>query len=84
MYSEEVSGRLSNYLQNRDHDAFISLVSEYLEDPKVGSLMNDISDEWRKLLIARKNGLMDEEQVHFAMVAFFRKKKTEITAALEE
>ncbi|MCA6079157.1 hypothetical protein [Fulvivirga sedimenti] len=84
MYSEEVTAQLLNFLAGKEYDSFLSTVSSYTENEIVGAQMSNILDEWRKLQLARKNGLMDDEQVHLAMTAYFNKRSREIPELLKE
>jgi len=83
MYTTEVTTTLSKYIENKELSSFFDLLKSNEEDPAVGSLMQDIINEWQKLQVAKKNGLMDDEQIYFAIRAFFNRKKNEIPGLLE-
>ncbi len=84
MYNEEVTANLLNILDTRDYESFLSTLSPYADNEIIGEPVSNILEEWRKLQLAKKNEIMNDEQVHLAISAYFRKKSREITALLLE
>lgn len=71
MYTKEIASQLSELLTQETMDNFFVKLREGSEDFE--PFVNVMEEEWRKLQIARKNGLMNDEQVFFAISAFFKR-----------
>ena len=84
MYTEEVTQTLSKFIEDKELSPFVEELKMYREDPAVGPVMEEILKEWQGLQVAGKNGLMDEEQIYFAIRAFFNRKIKEIPGLLNE
>jgi hypothetical protein len=84
MYSTQDTSELVKLLEEGELESFFNNVAKHEDDEKVGPVMKSILEEWQKLQIARKNGLMDEEQLYYAIRAFFKKKADEIPALLSD
>ncbi len=84
MYTPEVTDKLFKLIEDKEVSLFLEELKSYSEDPAVGPLIQEVLNEWQSLQVAQKNGLMDEEQVYFAIRAFFKRKSDEIPALLED
>lgn len=84
MFTSSKSEKLLDQLQKADYEAFFKALQEQSEHPRLGSFIEEINEEWRKLLIAQKNKLMDDEQINLALIAFFRRKSKQMLTTLEE
>ncbi len=69
MYTQELATQLSELLTQDSMDDFFAKLRE--ESEQFEPFVTLIEEEWRKLQIAKKNGLMNDEQVYFAISAFF-------------
>ncbi len=66
---EELAGLLSQ----QKYEEFFTRLKPLGNSELLESSVQDILEEWRKLQIAKKNGLMDDEQIHLAFTAYFRR-----------
>ncbi len=71
MYTQEIATQLGELLSQDSMDDFFAKLHAGSEEYE--PFVTLIDEEWRKLQIARKNGLMNDEQVYFAISAFFKR-----------
>ncbi len=75
---------MGEQLEKKEYDNFFKKLETYLDQPVLEQPIQDIQKEWRNLHIAKRNGLMDDEQIHLAMTAFYKKKAKQMLALQEE
>lgn len=84
MFKDKDRKELSELLEKKDYDTFFKKLDAFLSEEHVGQSVQDIQEEWRKLHIAKRNGLMDDEQIHLAMTAYYTKKGKQMLEIQEE
>ena len=84
MYTPEIASKLSGLLQAGDLEGFLSTIRSESEKADFLEFAEAVEEEWRKLQIAKKNGLMDEEQISFAMSAFFNRESNRALSESDE
>lgn len=60
-------------LNAEDHQGYFSELDSFKDHALLGPQVSAIKEEWRKLQIARRNNLMNDEQIHLALKAFHKK-----------
>ena len=73
MYTTNLANSLSKLLSEESLDSFFSTLRTEADKGDFSTFADAIDEEWRKLQIAKKNGLMDDEQVRFALTAYFKR-----------
>lgn len=84
MYTTEIASKLSTLLDSGDIEGFLTVVSTESESGNFSDFADAIHEEWRKLQIAKKNGLMDEEQIKFALTSFFSRESENVLSESDE
>ncbi len=78
MYTENDQVKLNSLLDQKQHDTFFTELDQFTDESSLEPIVAQIKEEWRKLQIARRNGLMDQDQIDLAFAAFFRKKSAQM------
>lgn len=84
LLNKDVTVTMHEHLRREEYDQFFHLLEPLENVPLLEEPALAIREEWRKLQIARKNGLMDDEQINLALIAFFKKKLRLMNERLEE
>jgi hypothetical protein len=78
MYTTELANQLKQLLTHDTLDDFFGKLQEEATTEEFEPFVSAIEEEWRKLQIAIKNGLMNEEQAFLALTAFFNRESKKL------
>lgn len=84
LLNKKVTETMSGHLQHAEYEAFFKMLEPLENNAVLEGPVSDIREEWRKLQIARRNGLMDDEQINLALIAYFNRKQKDMIRLQEE
>jgi hypothetical protein len=83
-FSSNLRQKLLDHLNRSEYNDFFRELDVFKEHPILEESVSEIHEEWRKLKIAQKNKLMDDEQINLAIIAFVKRKSEKMITLLEE